>query len=191
MKRLLIYVGLSLFFQTAAYSQIESICKLIPNDTSLSKQILQTDSFQYSGTHHFYDDGHQAVLESFLLFDGTLFDRNCEMALIYSSAKRQIVGTTIRFYDFFEWGSILTFYQKVEDSISDHSAYRRMSRLHKFIHPFSEGDGQELQALFERKCRYITTWKLRRHSFAKRISLDVISNGAIQNGAMVRILFEY
>lgn len=111
---------------------------------------MQAKGFELLGT-----EGGMTVMK------GLFMGRDCTITIGSTTKSSSVYAVNVLFsreYGLDEWYSIKADYRRIS------SAFREKygtptDELEKFIYPYKEGDGLEIEALYRRKCWYVSRWK--------------------------------
>lgn len=111
---------------------------------------MKTKGFVLIGT-----DGGRAAMK------GSFMGQDCTIAIGSTTKSSSVYVVNVLFlreYESDEWYNIKADYRRIV------SAFRGKygtptDELEKFIYPYEEGDGMEIEALYRRKCWYFSRWK--------------------------------
>ncbi len=91
--------------------------------------------------------------------NGNFAGENCEIYVIYSPTSSVVSLVTVFFPKNNSWSSIKSDFNQLKDDYT-HKYGQPKNNYDFFIKPYYEGDGYEMQAIRNDKCRYVTVWNL-------------------------------
>ena len=111
---------------------------------------MQAKGFELQGT-----EGGMTVMK------GSFMGRDCTITIGSTIESSSVYAVNVLFsreYEADEWYSIKADYRRIV------SAFREKygaptDGLESFIYPYEEGDGSEIEALYRRKCWYVSRWQ--------------------------------
>jgi len=156
MKKLLVIISISLLSSSALFAQERMSFKGISLDNTVEDFVKK---LKEKGFVKEFNDGGYVVGgggENYVVLVGTFLNQTCEVAVIGVANTNTVMSVGVALPEFDTWSSLRSKYYNIKELYQ--SKYGKGESKEFFEGNYDDGDGYEMMALMEDKCKYTTSF---------------------------------